>query len=302
MNRRKLLAGLGALVLALLSTVVLVKYVQGAKERALAGEDLVNVLVVKKDIKAGTLAADLTESVVAEQVQAKIKATNAVTSFAQIDGLITAVDLVEGEQLLTTRFVNAASFQGARSASVRIPEDANEVTFKLTPERALGGQLRPGDTVSVVASFEPFDNEAVDPATGDLRQLAKSPNTSHILLNNVVVIRIQFPENANTSSKEKNGIAVAPTEDILVTLAVDQPSLERAVFAAEFGKIWLSYEPKTANATKNREVIRGKVYEQTESLLTRVNESEQVGVTVPIRDPASTSTTTTVATPSTKKK
>ena len=266
MNKRKALAAIGALVLAVVSTLALVRYVKGAEDRAVAGEELVDVLVATADIKAGTSAAELADRVASQSVQAKVRPDNAVTAFTQIDGLVAAIDLVKGEQLLTTRFINPGTFQGARSASVLLPKGANEVTFKLAPERALGGQLRPGDTVSVLASFEPFDNETVAPQ-GDVKASAKSPNTAHVLLNRVTVVRIQFPDDANTSSKEKDGVGVAPTQDLYVTLAVDQPSLERAVFAAEFGRIWLSYEPPEANATANKAVTRGNVYDPTASLL-----------------------------------
>ncbi len=266
MNKRKAAAALGALVLAIVSTLALVRYVQGAEDRAVEGEELVDVLVATADIKAGTAAAELGSRVASVSVQAKVRPEDAVTSFTQIDGLVASVDLVKGEQLLTSRFINPGSFQGARSASVLVPKGANEVTFKLAPERALGGQLRPGDTVTVVASFEPFENETLEDA-GGIKQLPKSPNTTHVLLNRVTVVRIQFPENANTSSKEKNGVGVAPTEDIFVTLAVDQPSVERALFAAEFGKVWLSYEPPEANSSANKTVTRANVYDPTESLL-----------------------------------
>ena len=262
-----MLAAFGALLLAALSTVALVKYVKGAKNRALSGEELVDVLVVKSDIKAGTAAAELADRVSAERVPAKVRAANAVSAFKQIEGLVTSTDMVAGEQLLSSRFINAGSFQGARNASGRIPEGANELTLKLAPERALGGQLRAGDTVTMVASFPPFDNEIVDPKTGEVKAALKSPNTAHVILNKAVVVRLQIPQDASANSKEKNGVGVAPTQDLLVTLAVDQPSLERAVFAAEWGKVWLSYEPKTANSTKNREVTRKNVYEPTQSLL-----------------------------------
>lgn len=306
MNRRKMLAGIGALLLAIVSTAALVKYVKGAEKRAVAGEELTEVLVVKSNIKAGTSSADLAQLVTAEQVQVKVKAEDAVTNFAQIDGLVTSVDLVKGEQLLTTRFVNPGSFQGARSVSVLLPEGANEVTFKLAPERAVGGQLRPGDLVSVVASFESFDNETVNPDTGEIKQLAKTPNTSHILLNKVVVVRIQFPDNANTSSKEKNGVSVAPTQDLLVTLAVDQPSLEQAVFAAEFGKVWLSYEPKSAIDSANAQVVRGNVYDDRKSLFSDVPPPDQAVLTSANADPTasvpSPPITPSTAPPTTKKK
>lgn len=266
MNKRKAIGALAALLLAVVSTVALVKFVQGAEKRATAGEELVDVLVATADIKAGTPAGELAKSVAVQQVQVKVRPKDAVTSFPQIDGLVTAIDLVEGEQLLSTRFVNPASFQSARGVSVGLPKGANEVTFKLAPERALGGQLRPGDLVTVIASFEPFDNEKLD-AAGNVQQLPKSPSTSHVILNGVPVVRVQFPENADASTKEKNGVGLAPTVDVFVTLAVDQPSLERATFAAEFGKVWLSFEPADADQTQNKVVTRGNVYEPTPSLL-----------------------------------
>ena len=252
MNRRKVVAALAALVLAIISTGVLIKYVQGAEDRALAGEELVEVLVAKENIPAGSSANDLASLVAAQRVPAKVRATDSVGSFTEIAGLVAAIDIVAGEQLLSSRFVNPVSFQGARSASAAVPLNANEVTFKLTPERALGGQLRPGDKVTVVASFA---------AINDL------PEISHVLLNSVTVVRVQFPEDANTSTKEKNGVAVAPTQELFVTLAVDQPWLERAVFASEFGSVWLSYEPKAANAAQNKIISRDNVYTQTKSLL-----------------------------------
>ncbi len=314
MNRRKLLAICGALSLALVCTFALVRYVKGAEDRALSGEELVEVLVAKGDIKAGTPAADLAESVTAEQVQVKVRAENAVSNFTQIEGLITTIDLVAGEQLLTTRFVNPGSFQGSRSSTVRIPEGANEVTFKLSAERALGGQLRPGDTVTVVGSFDPFDSEDIDPTTKALVD-GKTDTTSHIIVNSSVVVRVQYPQDADRGGKEKDGIGVAPTTDIYVTLAVDQPSLERAVFAAEFGHVWLSYEPKGAVDTENKIVNRGNVYEPTPTLLKPVEPligeaiplSQQVedgGEPISVPAPPATaapSTTIKIITPATKK-
>lgn len=267
MNKRKVLATVGALVLAIVSTLALVRYVQGAEDRATAGEDLVDALVVTGNIKAGTPAAEFADRVATLAVQAKVRPDDAVTNFAQITGLVASVDLVKGEQLLTSRFVNPGAFQGARSSSVLLPKGANEVTFKLAAERALGGQLRPGDTVTVLASFSEFNEANEGGGDGAVVDPVDAKISTHALLNRATVVRIQFPENANSSTKEKNGVGLAPTEDLYVTLAVDQPSLERAVFAAEFGKVWLSYEPADADATQNKLVTRDNVYDSTKSLL-----------------------------------
>lgn len=51
---KKLLGVATALMLALIGTVALVAYVTNAEERALAGEELVEVYVVTTEIPAGT--------------------------------------------------------------------------------------------------------------------------------------------------------------------------------------------------------------------------------------------------------
>lgn len=37
-----------------------------------------------------------------------------------------------------------------------------------------------------------------------------------------------------------------PVGKLMITLALDAPSVERVVYAAEYGRLWLSSEPKDA--------------------------------------------------------
>ena len=79
MNRRFL--GLAAsVVLATLGTFVVLSYVRGAEERAIAGEETVDVLVVAEPIRRGAQAAELVTSVETLQVPAKIQVDGSVTS------------------------------------------------------------------------------------------------------------------------------------------------------------------------------------------------------------------------------
>ena len=116
-----------AIALALLGTLGLTAYVHGAKDRAVAGEKLVDVYVASAKITAGTPADQLHSKVKLEQVPAKVRATDAVTNLADLKGEVASIDIAAGEQLLASRFVAAELAVGAgaeqhRGAAGLLPE------------------------------------------------------------------------------------------------------------------------------------------------------------------------------------
>jgi pilus assembly protein CpaB len=252
--RRRVTGIVAALVLASLGTVMLVVYVQSARDEAVAGERMVDVLVVSDDIEKGTKAADIDDLVDTKQVPAKVRADGAVADLADLDDeSVAAVDLVPGEQLVASRFVS-------RSEAARgdIPEGLQEVTVPLEPARALGGRITAGDTVGVFLSFDPFDIGN----TGE-----KTPNVTHLELHKVTVTRVQLDDSGSSSGlgadddSEDGEVTDAPAGTFLVTLAVDAPSAERIVFAAEHGFVWLSAEPQDADEGGTSIIDRGNVYD-----------------------------------------
>jgi pilus assembly protein CpaB len=256
--RRRVTGIVAALVLASLGTVLLVVYVQSARDEAVAGERMVDVLVVSDAIDKGTEVADMEGSVDAKQVPAKVRADGAVDDLADLDDeLVAAVDLVPGEQLVATRFVTRQ--QAARGD---VPEGLQEVTVPLEPARALGGRIAAGDTVGVFLSFDPFEIGNTGTKTG---------NSTHLELHKVTVTRVQLDDSASgigsddgSEDEGTEGTADAPAGTFLVTLAVDAPSAERVVFAAEHGFVWLSNEPLEAEEGGTSVVTRGNVYEGEE--------------------------------------
>ena len=251
--RRRVVGLAAAVVLALFGTLVLVAYVQSARDKAAAGEQLYPVLVVSRPIAKGTAATAIAGSVKTVSVPSNVRANGSVTDVASLRDLVTAVDLVPGEQLLASRFVAAQDAPGGI-----VPPDKLRVTLSLEPERVLGGELQPGATVAVVTSFDK------DPSGSDG---APAPATSHLILHHVVVTAIQGapgpgPSAAKTQSSQGGQSAdPAPTQKILVTLALDAGSVERVVFAAEHGKVWLAAEPNAAPEDGTRIVTRENVFQ-----------------------------------------
>ena len=217
-RRQKLIGIIASVLLAAVGTGLLVAYVRSAENRALKGEKTVDVLVVSNTIPKGTKAEDIAGSLRIEQVPVKIATKDALTNTTPLAGKVAAVDLMPGEQLLSTRFTTAAEAQGIGAGML-------QVTIALEPVRALGGQLRKGDSVGVTVSFD-------------------SPETTHLVLHKVKVTDVRTADGATVATPVAG---TAPAATMLVTLAVDAPAVEKVIFGAEHGRIWLAWEPKEAS-------------------------------------------------------
>lgn len=219
-KRQKLIGIVASVVLAGVGTVLLTSYVRGAEQRATAGEQAVSVLVVTDDIPRGTKAEEITSRVKTESVPAKVAAQGAVADLTSLTGLVTAVDLLPGEQLVRGRFATAAE-----SGKVTVPKGSLEVTVLLDAVQAVGGRVRTGDSVGVLVSFD-------------------DPITTHLFLHKVPVTDVRSEAGAPVITE---AAAAAPAGKLLVTLALDGPSVERVVFAAEHGSLWLAEQPTNAD-------------------------------------------------------
>jgi pilus assembly protein CpaB len=262
------LVGIGALLL--------VAYVRGAEERALAGEELVGVYVVDHPVAQGAAADEVIDALRVEQVPVKVAADGGVESLDEIEGLVTNVDLVPGEQVLTSRFVDPAEM--SPYSPIDLPDDLLQVTVSLSPDRALGGALVPGDTVAVIASFDPFEVRAVEPGTEEPIDLGdgtdiyigstedgdesglRTPNSTHLIMGGVLVTNVQVERLPTEGDTEGAAPALAPTGNLLVTLAASPAGIEKIIFTMEHGFLWLAGEGSEARILGTEIQTRGTIY------------------------------------------
>lgn len=272
--QRKVVGILVAVIAAAAGTVLLVRYVQNAEERATAGQELVEVYVVTETIPAGANGGEvLTDFVRVETIPLKVQAAGAVRSLSSLEDKVTAVELVPGEQLVSQRFVSQADFIN-RQVGVIVPEGSVEVTIELEPQRAVGGLIEAGDTVAVLGSFEPFqlsanvvevDGEEVAlPESVASETDAQTPNTTGLFLRKVLVTAIQ-EDNRNsddlTDEEQRSArLEEPPASNLLITLALDPADAERLIFTQEFGLIWLASERGTVPEYETDLKTRGNVY------------------------------------------
>lgn len=224
---------------------MLVTYVQNADKRALAGTETESIYVVQKAIPAGASAETIAGSVITKSVPKLAVAENSVTDLASLGSKVSAVALVPGEQLLSSRMVEQNAFLGP--ARVQVPLGLQEITLKLPIERVAGGVLKAGDTVGVFLSLEDTGGQGG----------AKASKTQ-LSFHKVLVTAAQFSDGAATQTggaDSSTGTTQASSTSsnksqgdgsYLITVARNSADAERIVFAAEFGKIYLSKEPGNA--------------------------------------------------------
>lgn len=252
---RRLIAGLAAGLVALLGAILLITYVHSADERAMANLDPVEVLVASAPIGQGTPAEDLASLVVVEEIPSAAVGPAPVRSLAELAGMVAATDIQAGEQLLIGRFASPLDMQ--KFGGIPVPKGLHQVTVPLDSARVVGGTITPGDLVGVFASFN-FE-----------------PPVTHLVLDKILVTRVQGGLNPSTSSSadatgsdadaatNTSDPSAAPVHDggAMVTLAVPARAAETIVFGAEHGTIWLSIVDPEAPADGIRIVDPGNVYE-----------------------------------------
>jgi pilus assembly protein CpaB len=244
--KRRAIGVLVAVAMTLTGTLMLVSYVRGAENRAVAGEKLVEVLVVAQPIKKGTAASALNGKVKLERVPARVRPETAVTSLASLRGLVTTADLALGEALVRGRFGEADSLD----VSGRIDTSKLvKVTASLDPERAIGGQLKAGDTVVVIISAE------VELPDG------KKEKVTRVKIHQVPVVAVSGAVVTPASDKDKaENPSASSSAKVEVTLAFNQDQAAQYVWGLEHGSIWLGLEPAGADQSQKGTVFTNDVF------------------------------------------
>lgn len=254
--KARLLGGIAALLLAVIGTVLLVTYIQGADKRAQQGLDPVTVLVVNERIPAGTKTEELGNRVKTETLPQSAVAPGTISALNDQKGKVTSVDLQPGEQLLGLKLVNPNELV---PGTVPVPEGLQEQTFILAPERILGGRIEAGDTVTVFASFK-LDGEI--PADADIPAEAKGwKQYTKLLYHDVLVTAVQqaAPDTEKKSTSAEGAVQL-PNGSAYVTVALSDANATKMVFGAEFGTLYLSKQTdKTAKSQPPVSTLGGEL-------------------------------------------
>jgi pilus assembly protein CpaB len=250
-----MLAGVVAVLLALVGAVVIVTYAQGADQRAVKNLDPVDVLVVKTAVPAGTPVEAMKASVAVEQLPGTAVGKTALKTLDDSSGKVAAVDLIPGEQLVAERLIAPEDLK--TSGSVKVPAGLQEVSFQLEPQRVVGGRIEPGDHVGIFISFP---SGGVESKPGETTQLS---------IHKVLVTAVQRAPEGAAAKPAPSATAGAeadprdvnlPTGSLMITVAVNDINADKVVFASEFASIWLSKEPLDAQDSGPKIIQKPDVY------------------------------------------
>ena len=241
MLKRRLLAAVAALLLAAVGAVLLTSYVTGADDRAMAGMQTTQVLVVTSVIAKDTSAEALGKRVAVQTLPAKAVAPGSVASLSEISGRVSTVDLQPGEQVLLSRFVDPATLK--KSGEFTIPAGLQQVSVAMERSRMVGSLLTPGTTAGLFLSL-PKDGA--------------QPAQTHLLLNKVLVTKVG--EDVAPTADDDDADPPDPAASVVVTFAVSAADAEKIVFGAEHGRLYLSLEPSDATTSGTRVTTPENVY------------------------------------------
>ncbi|WP_458111589.1 Flp pilus assembly protein CpaB [Arthrobacter sp. R1-13] len=255
--KSRLLAGVAAVVLAIVGAVLMFSYAQGADQRAVQNLEPVDVLVVKQAIPAGTPVEAIKASVAVEQLPGASVTESSLKTLDGVTGKVAAVDLVPGEQLVAERLVAPEELK--TFGSVEVPAGLQEVSFQLEPQRVVGGRLTPGDHVGVFISMKEGGLEA-----------KSDKETTQLAIHKALVTAVQRAPEAAAAAQPEPAASAEPTTDprdstlptgsLMLTVAVNDVDAAKIIFAAEYATIWLTREPLDAQDNGPRIMQRPEVY------------------------------------------
>ena len=156
---RKKLPLIIGIVLALVAAYLIKIYTDQQRSAVIADanrklakiqSDQVSILVAAKDMPKG--AALDKDSVAVMIVSKQYVQPQAATSLDRVSGMMAAVPISKGEQITLNKFISAkeAASSGSSLAMVT-PIGKRAVTISIDSISAVGGMIRPGDYVDVVA-------------------------------------------------------------------------------------------------------------------------------------------------------
>lgn len=246
--KTRIIGAIVALVLAAIGAFVLVTYVRGADARAAQGIELTEVYVAQEPIPKGTSGETVAEFVKVDTIPTRNVAEGSVTDLGDLTGLVADAEILPGEQLLEARFIDP--LQLAARGDVQVPSGMQLVSFTLPVERVVGGAVRAGDQVGMVATFPQL---GMDPVSGQPALLPRTQFAFH----DVLVTKVQGLAVSETGESTEQPAGTT----LMLTIALSTHDVERWVWAVDGNaSIWLTLENDATDNGGSAPVELGNLY------------------------------------------
>jgi len=157
--RRRVIAIIAAVVLALVAAGLVIWYVSSLREEIKEAEPTRVVLVATADIPARTTGESIVANKLVErkEIVASAVAPGALSSEADLKDKILTVPVAKGQQLLASQL----GVPEEQSLSYRIKNGMRALSLAIDRRNAVGGAIKVGDRVDVIATFDADQFSAV---------------------------------------------------------------------------------------------------------------------------------------------
>jgi pilus assembly protein CpaB len=244
MNKR-ILAGVVAVLLAVVGTVAVFAYARGADRRALQGQTAIGAYVAVKDVPAGTTAAKAISDglIVKEMIASKGVPEGALTSVdSSYDALVATSDVQPGELVLKSRFGTVAAADG----KLAVPSGKMAISVALDDPSHVGSFLAVGSHIAVFDTFNQLPTCSCNPPLSTLTPAGDHLQDSHgfqratrVLVPDVTVLAVGgttvVSSDKSNNSSDMQTAADNSNVTTLITLAVTADQAARIIHAERTG-------------------------------------------------------------------
>ncbi len=152
MSSRRTLILIAAVVVGAIAAYALYTYVGGIEDNANNNAERVKIFKIVRDIPKGTFGDEaFAQGLIKEDVIAKeYRPASAITTPAQVDGLVAISDLPANQVVVSNQFVSQAESLSTFSSLLKNNEVA--ITISIDQIRGVAGLLVPGDFVNMLVT------------------------------------------------------------------------------------------------------------------------------------------------------
>ena len=207
MNKR-LLSIIIAAVMALLAVVMINAYLNREKQKYQLQLQETQVVVATQHIPKG--ATILPKMIKPIRFPVRYMQPGVLNNPNVAVGKIAAVDILENEQVLSTKLTTVRKVQD--SLAVRLPQGKRAFTIDINPLMAVGGDIKTGDYIDIIGSF---------PYTQSIGGKLVTENVSVTLFQKILIMGIR----QSGDGKLIFTLALTPQESAILSYAIGQGAL-----------------------------------------------------------------------------
>lgn len=249
MSSRRTLILIAAVVVGAIAAYALFTYVGGIEDEANDNAERVKIFKIVADIPKGTFGDEaFAQGLIEEDVIAKeYKPATAITSPAQIDGLVAISDLPANQVVVSNQFVSQAESLSTFSSLLKNNEVA--ITISIDQVRGVAGLLVPGDFVNVLVTNAAAATETTAVEGQGGADVYTQP--ARYLFQKVQILAVgqtRKLEPGETAATNADGTPVASTTSGMLTFALPALAAQQ-IASVEGGSFYLTLVPKDYQPT-----------------------------------------------------